>query len=109
MKNLLNHFVTLLEQSEEFQRELVNFQNAIKTPQWKFYNQVLMIIKGTIAHEMFSRHFTDLDPKEKDVMQRTYFNIDQMLIFLLNPLKWIRKRSRWQENLTNLIKRKEQK
>jgi len=54
-----------------------------------------------MATDMFSRKYTDLDVKEKDVRQRTYYNIDQMITFLLNPTGWIKKRSKWQL-LTNL-------
>jgi len=60
-----------------------------------------MTIKGTMATDMFSKKFTDLDSQEKDTIQKTYYNIDQMLTFLLNPLGWMKKRSRW-ANLTNL-------
>ena len=107
MKNLLNQFAEYFEKNEEFQRELVDFQRAIKSKQWKFYGRLLMTIKGIMANDMFSRGYTNLSQEEKDVMQRTYYNIDQMLTFLLDPLAWIRKRSKW-SNLTNLI-RKEKK
>jgi len=60
-----------------------------------------MTIRGTMATDMFSRKHTDLGIQEKDVIQRTYYNIDQMIAFLLNPSGWIKKRSKWQI-LTNL-------
>lgn len=56
-----------------------------------------MTIKGVMAGDMFSRRFTDLDQTEKDVMQKTYYQMDQILTFLLNPLGWMRRKSRWQQ------------
>lgn len=58
---------------------------------------MLITIRGSIAEEMLSKEFTSLNQAEKDVMQRTYHNIDQMLIFLMNPLRWIAKKSRWKQ------------
>ena len=59
-----------------------------------------------MATDMFSKHYTALPPGDKDVMQKTYYNIDQMLNFLMNPISWMKKTSKWQVFQTNL-KRKE--
>lgn len=107
MKNLLAQFIQIYQTDAEFQREINNFQLAIKSHQWKFYKQMLLIIKGIMANDMFSKQFTTLDTKEKDIAQRTYYNIDQILTFLLDPLKWIEKKSKWQGAVKHL--KKEQK
>jgi len=54
-------------------------------------------MKGVMASDMFSRTFTDLDQTEKDVMQKTYYQMDQILVFLLNPSGWMKRKSRWQQ------------
>lgn len=105
MRNLLNQFTHFFQTDEDFQREIGNLEIAIKSPEWKFYVKMLMMIKGMMATNMFSRQYTDLSAVEKDVTQRTYYNIGQMLTFLLDPLVWIKKKSKWQPK-TNL-KRKE--
>ncbi len=107
MKSLLTQFVHFYQTDPEFQREINNFQLAIKSHQWKFYKQMLLIIKGIMQMNMFSKQFTTLDIKEKDIVQRTYYNIDQILMFLLDPLKWIEKKSKWQNAIKYL--KKEQK
>jgi len=56
-----------------------------------------MMIRGVMASEMFSRRFTDLDQQGKDVEQKTYYQMDQILRFLLNPAEWVKRRSRWQQ------------
>jgi len=55
-----------------------------------------------MANDMFSRNYTALDQSEKDVVQRTYYNVGQILDFLSNPLPWVQKKSRWQNLKTNL-------
>ena len=97
MKNLLNQFIELYDTEEEYRRQLANYSHATKSNEWAFFRDTLMMIKGVMASDMFSRRFTDLDQQEKDVTQKTYHNIDQILTFLLNPGGWIKKRSRWQQ------------
>ena len=94
MKNLLNQFVDYYDNNEEFQREMVNFQHAVKSKDWEFYKKMLMIIKGVMATDMFTHKYTSLPVEEKDVMQKTYYNIDQILTFLSDPINWMRKRSK---------------
>jgi len=97
VKALLNQFIELFDNEEEYQRRLANYQRVLKTEEWAFLRDTLMTIKGVMAGDMFSRRFTDLDQQEKDVAQKTYYQIDQILTFLLNPSAWIKKRSRWQQ------------
>jgi len=56
---------------------------------------MLMIIKGVMATDMFSSKYTSLPAEEKDVMQKTYYNIDQILTFLLDPIKWMKNRTKY--------------
>lgn len=78
------------------------YERALKTEEWAFLRDAIMLMRGQMAVDMFSRHYTNLDETEKDVVQRTYYNINQMLEFLSEPEKWIRKRSRWEQALSNL-------
>ena len=95
MKNLLSQFVAYYEHNEEFQREMANFQYVIKSGDWVFYKKMLMIIKGVMATDMFSSKYTSLSAEEKDVMQKTYYNIDQILTFLLNPIQWMKSKNKY--------------
>ena len=99
MKHLLTQFVQYFDTSEEFQHELVALERALKTKEWSFFKTMLLSIQGLMANDMLSKHYTDLDSQGKDVMQRTYYNINQMLVFFMNPLGWVKKRSRWKEIL----------
>jgi len=61
-----------------------------------------MLIQGQIMTDLLSKHFTDLDELEKDKIQSTYYQINQILQFLLQPEKWIRKRNKWLASMSNL-------
>jgi hypothetical protein len=55
-----------------------------------------------MALDMLSRTHTKLPEKEKDVIQRTYYNINQMIAFLEEPYKWVSRQYRWKQTLTDL-------
>ena len=44
-------------------------------------------MRALIAQEMLSKRFTDLGEKEKDIQQRAYVKADDIVKFLLNPIK----------------------
>ncbi|MDY6834982.1 MAG: hypothetical protein SVY53_09320 [Chloroflexota bacterium] len=90
-KNVLSEFPLLFETSEQFQREIAGLARALNTPEWKTYKDLLLTMKGIMATDMLSRSFTTQDAIEKDVIQRTYYNINQILDFLANPVKWLQK------------------
>lgn len=95
MKNLLKQFVTLYDTNDEFRRRTENLQRMMETEEWQTLRDLLITIKGVIATDMFSHTFTELDAREKDVRQRAYYDVDQILTFLSRPLGWLKKRSRW--------------
>lgn len=102
MRSLLKEFIVLFHSNDGFQRKLGSYQRAIKSEDWAFLRDVLLTIKGEMAVDMFSYKHTILDIKEKDVLQRTYYNIDQILDFLLKPEDWVRKQSKWERALSDL-------
>lgn len=103
MKNLLNQFVILYDTNDEFRRRLENLQRMMETEEWQTLKDILTTIKGIMLTDMFSRQHTELNAQEKDVRQRAYYSIDQILTFLSRPLGWLRKRSRWEIYNTKLM------
>ena len=104
IKNLLNDFVELFQKSGEFQQGLANYQRALNSKEWQFHRDLLLTIKGKMATNMFERNYTELSPEEKDVIQRTYYHISQMLDFLSNPLGWMKKKSKWSDLIHGKVK-----
>jgi len=103
MKDLLAQFKDIFEKNETFREELLRFDRTIKTSDWGFFVGFLRLMQGRILEDMVSKEYTLMDEKEKDVTQRTYYNINQILVFLMSPAGWIWKRSKWSQVLTNQI------
>ena len=101
MRSLLRDIFDLNRQNDEFKRQLENYARYIELPEGKFVKDVFTLLKGTILMTMLSDRYTKLDPTEKDVMQRTFFNITQMLDFLLAPVKSVQKKESRLQNLTS--------
>ena len=101
MKSLLRDIFDAHKQNDEFKRQLENYARYIELPEGRFVKDTFTVIKGTILLTMLSSSYTKLDPTEKDVMQRTFFNITQMLDFLLAPVKSVQKKESKLQNLTN--------
>lgn len=99
MKNLLREIHETYGKNDEFKRQLENYARYIKSPEGRFVQDVFNVIKGTILVTMLSASYTKLDQTEKDVMQRTFYNISQLLDFLLSPVGTIKEK---QNRLSNL-------
>lgn len=96
MKKLLLHeFKVLYATNAEFKRQLDNFNRAVESNEWKFFRDAILTVKGLIYSEMLSARFTDLDPQEKDTLQKVYFEVVQLLDFFSKPLGWIKRKNRW--------------
>ena len=105
MRNLVNQFVQLCDTNEEFQRRMVAYETVLKTKQWKFVRDVFLTIKGKMLEDVFSETFTNLTAEEKDITQKTYHNINEILDFLSNPTRWVRRKSIYKQFSTDLAKR----
>lgn len=108
MKDLLRQFIIYFDNYDEYKRRLDAYDRILKTEEWKFLRDTFMTIKAEILADMLSRKHTDLNETEKDVIQKTYYNINQMLDFLSEPKKWIAKRSRWESVVKNIGRRANQ-
>lgn len=54
---------------------------------WGAFVKYLLYIRVLIQEDMLSREYTDLPSREKDIVQRAYFLIDELLLFLASPVK----------------------
>lgn len=108
MKDLLTQFVKLAETYEEYRRRLDAYERILKTKEWEFVRDTLLMIRAEMMRDLLSFSHTRLEEREKDVRQRVYYQLNEILDLLLEPRKWIRKRSRWDSVVTE-IERKAQK
>jgi hypothetical protein len=102
MRNLVNIFEELFREHDGFQRNAHDFSRAMKTEEFKFLVDAILMLRGEMARDMFSYSYTKSDPIEKDVTQRTYYNVNQILDFLINPTLWVQKKSKLKQAYTNL-------
>ena len=92
MKNLLANIEARFKADDSFQRLLLNYSRAMKTEDWQFFLYAIESVKAEMQGDLLSSRFTKLDSVEKDVQQRAYYNIRQVLDFLSNPQTWLIKK-----------------
>jgi len=102
MKDVLQQFVSYFQKSEEFQQRIDSYGRFLNTQDGKFVKDVFLSIKGVILEDMLSTNFTKLDANEKDVQQRAYHHIVELMDFLAEPKRWVKRRSKIFEAATNL-------
>lgn len=61
------------------------------------------MFRGKIAEELLSRRFTEKDQVTKDVEQRAYMMVDELIRFLLNPLEKAQKRAEFARGLDRAV------
>jgi len=106
VKNLLTNFTVFYNTYDDFQQQVDQFQRAIESKEWAFFREHLLVIKSQMANNLLSKKFTDMSSEDKDVIQKAYYNINQILDYLDSPVKWFKKRSRLQQVLKPNFKSK---
>jgi hypothetical protein len=94
MRNLINELLDTYNKYDEFKRKLQNYDNYIKSDEGAFVRDVLKTTKLAINVEVFTARFTKLSAVEKDVQQRTFYQLDQMLDFLMAPMRVVNEKSK---------------
>ena len=89
MKTILKDISRVYFKTNEDNQKLMKYHALTRAPEWEMYKEFLLLIRGTIAEQMFSKDFTELGSREKDIRQRTYANMNEVINFLFNPLKGI--------------------
>jgi len=105
MKYLLKDIQDYMEKDDSFRRKAAYYSVNMKKEELAFMQEAILIIKGIMANDLFSFKHTNSDTYEKDVVQRTYYNINQILDFLANPEGWFRKKNRLKQAYTNTAKK----
>lgn len=105
MKNLLLTLEQRFQTDESFQRLLQNYTRALKEEHWQFLLYVIESVKAEMREDLLSQRFTKLEAVEKDVQQRAYYNIRQVLDFLSNPQAWLTQKKWKRDRLTKLFNR----
>ena len=99
MKSLLSNFVRYYDSYDEFQHKVDQYQRAIESKEWEFLRETILVIKSEMASQFLSKEVTNMSAEDKDVLQKTYYHINQILDYLNSPLKWFKRRSRFKQVL----------
>ena len=67
--------------------KLSKFVNLTKDPGFIVFQEILLRLQGFMATDLLSSRVTKLDTNNKDIVQRTYYNLNLIINFLLNPTK----------------------
>lgn len=102
MKNLLTNFSVYYDTYDDFQRKIDQLQRAIESPEWAFYKEHILVIKSQMANNLLSTKFTNMSSEEKDIIQKAYYQLNQILDYMDSPLKWFKHRNRFKQVTSNL-------
>lgn len=70
---------------------------------WEVHQEMLLLFRGKVAEELLSRRFSEKDAYAKDVEQRAYMMVDELIRFLLNPLEKAQKRAEFARGLEQAV------
>ena len=104
-KTALKDFVLVCYSNEEYARKLASLERASKGDDWRTVIEILWTIKNKMASELVaSRKITELDATEKDIVQRVYHEVNEIIDFLTAPSKWVSKKGLLARALGNVKK-----
>jgi hypothetical protein len=86
MDHILNQIAQKFLSSEEDHRKLAHYVDMMKHPGWAVHQEMMLGMTGLIASDVLSKRFTAMTADEKDVQQRAYHYVYELIQFLLNPL-----------------------
>jgi len=67
------------------------YEEMTKTEGFKIHRAFLTEIGNGLLGYMMTQRFTDLDEKQKDVEQRAIFECKELIEFLLDPIKGLKR------------------
>lgn len=80
---------------EDVRQQAAAYDRAIKSKEWQFLRDVMITMKAEMVEEMFGAGYTKLSPEEKDVIQKVYYHLNEILDFLISPVSWVKHKGRF--------------
>ena len=77
--------------TDDGQNAYHKYEQMMKTEGFEIHKRVLVEIANGLLQYMVTKTFTDLDQKQKDVEQRAIFECKELIDFLLDPLKGLKR------------------
>jgi hypothetical protein len=95
MKGLLKKLSLKILETENNKVEYNKFIQLREQDGWKTLESYLMYVRAFMVEDMLTKRFSELKPMEKDVNQRAYAMVNDLIIFLLDPLAEARKLAKY--------------
>lgn len=86
MKSIIQKLKLKLLSSETDVQNLTKYLDMKQHPGWAVHVALLIEMRNHIMEDMLRERFTKLDAVEKDVRQRAYAQVNDVLEFLINPV-----------------------
>ena len=99
MRDLLGNFVGMFLKDEKFGSGLNSYTRFLESRDGVFFRTMLQTMMSLMVDDMLSKRYTVLEPTEKDVTQKTYYNIYEILLFLSGPTKWIKEKTAYKMSM----------
>jgi hypothetical protein len=96
MRKFLSEVAKSYQSDDAFKGRVDKFQRALKSEEWLFFITLCMAMKNHMATGMFKPEYTKLSAEEKDIIQRTFANMNELLDFFMSPLGWFQKKGKFQ-------------
>jgi hypothetical protein len=87
IKKLANKLVSTETEKQKYNKLV----QMTQTDGWQIYMEYLLYMRGFMAEDLFSKEFTEKTPAEKDILQRAYSMVSEVILFLTNPLEEARR------------------
>ena len=88
-RNAVTELLRLYEKNDGFKQQLETYSRQLESKEFKFFRDMLLTMKGVILTDVFSKGFSELGAADKDVLQRTYYQLNQWIDFMIAPMKAI--------------------
>ena len=87
IKALLHQISVGYMKTEDRVNAVKHYMDMMEHRGWEAHERFLTEVLNGINHYMFSEEYTNLNEKEKDVQQRVFYHVKEVIQFLANPLK----------------------
>ncbi len=85
MQRLIKEVAKLYATDDAALQGFQKFYRLRQQDGWVEFVRMMHVIRGFMGTELFSKRYTKLDQTEKDIRQRVFAGINQLLEFLENP------------------------
>ena len=85
VKNIITQFMRVVSGDETTHRMMIDYKQSLGKPELEFLRTTLLTIKGLMAQNLLSKWATILPRDEKEIMIHVYYNVNNLIDFLLTP------------------------